>query len=113
MSYERLDLNLLRVFDAIYSERNLTRAASILFISQPAVSNALQRLRELLNDPLFIREHRGVAPTPFANSLAPIVHDALQMIRSGLNSREEFHPEKSRRIFFVSMNDPAEALFLP
>lgn len=113
MSYERLDLNLLRVFDVIYSERNLTRAASILCISQPAVSNAVQRLRETLKDPLFIREHRGVLPTPFADSLAPIIHDALQMVRSGLKSRDEFDPATSQRVFRVSMNDPAEALFLP
>src|SRR5690349_21439814 len=113
MSYEQLDLNLLKVFDAIYTERNLTRAARILNVSQPAVSNALQRLRESLHDPLFVRERRGVVPTPFADSLAIPVHNALQMVRSGLSSREKFVPAESQRVFRVSMNDPAEALFLP
>ena len=113
MSYHRLDLNLLRVFDVIYTERNLTRAAGVLHISQPAVSNALQRLRETLNDPLFIRERRGVTPTPFAESLAPPIQNALQLVRSGLSSLEDFSPARSERTFRVSMNDPAEALFLP
>lgn len=113
MSYQQLDLNLLKVFDAIYAERNLTRAARILNISQPAVSNALQRLRESLDDPLFIRERRGVTPTPFADSLAAPVQNALQLVRSGLSSREAFTPQQSQRTFRVSMNDPAEALFLP
>jgi len=113
MSFQNLDLNLLRAFDVIYIERNLTRASKILCISQPAVSNALQRLRESLGDPLFIRERRGMMPTPFADSLAPAVHSALQLIRSGLGAREEFSPKISKRMFRVSMNDPAEALFLP
>lgn len=113
MSYQNLDLNLLRAFDVIYTERNLTRASKILYISQPAVSNALQRLRDSLGDPLFIRERRGMMPTPFADSFAPAVHSALQLIRSGLGAREEFSPQLSKRMFRVSMNDPAEALFLP
>jgi len=113
MSYTQLDLNLLRVFDAIYAERNLTRAAMILHVSQPAVSNALQRLRDALDDPLFIRERRGVATTPYADSIAAPVHDALLLVNSGLSIREKFSPERSQRTFRVSMNDPAEVLFLP
>lgn len=67
----RIDLNLFRVFEVIYRERNLTRAAVILSLSQSAVSHALNRLREQLGDPLFVREGRGVAPTPLARQLAP------------------------------------------
>ena len=113
MSVERLDLNLLKVFDVIYNERNLTRAAEVLHITQPAVSNSLQRLRENLNDPLFIRERRGVVPTPFADSLAPNVQAALRLIREGLSVIDAFDPAISERTFRVSMNDPIEALFLP
>lgn len=110
--FENLDLNLLRTFDVIYTERSLTRASKILNVSQPAVSNALHRLRESLGDPLFVRERRGMMPTSFADSFAPAVHRALDSIRSGLSTREEFLPECSHRSFRVSMNDPAEALFL-
>jgi DNA-binding transcriptional LysR family regulator len=113
MAYEQLDLNLLRVFDAIYAERNLTRAAMVLNVSQPAVSNALKRLREALNDALFVRERRGVVPTAYADNFAQSVHNALNLVRSELNSRERFSPERSQRTFRVSMNDPAEELFLP
>lgn len=110
--FESLDLNLLRTFDVIYTERSLTRASKILNVSQPAVSNALHRLRESLGDPLFVRERRGMMPTSFADSFAPAVHRALESIRDGLSTRETFLPESSRRSFRVSMNDPAEALFL-
>lgn len=113
MSFHNLDLNLLRVFDVIYTERNLTRAANILHISQPAVSNALHRLREVLHDPLFVRERRGVAPTPFADSLAPSIHSALQLVRSGLSSIEDFSSATSSRTFRISLNDHVESLLLP
>lgn len=113
MPLERLDLNLLRVFDVIYNERSLTRAASILHISQPAVSNALNRLRETLHDPLFIRERRGMSPTPAADSLAPAVQNALELLRSGLSSLEAFSPERAERTFRLSINDHVEAMVLP
>lgn len=113
MAIENLDLNLLRIFDVVYRERNLTRASEILHISQPAVSNALQRLRDSLGDPLFIRERRGVNTTAFADSIAPDIQDALHLIRHSLNSFNEFDPSSTRRTFKVSMNDPVEALFLP
>ena len=66
MSLHNVDLNLFVVFDAIYQQRNLTRASEVLFMSQPAVSNALARLRESLNDPLFVRAPGGMRPTPLA-----------------------------------------------
>lgn len=110
--FEHLDLNLLRTFDIIYSERSLTRASRILNVSQPAVSNALQRLRESLGDQLFVRERRGMTPTSFAESFAPAVHRALASIKSELNARQDFAPSTAERSFRLSMNDPAEALFL-
>ncbi|WP_313802934.1 LysR family transcriptional regulator [Sphingobium sp.] len=110
--FEHLDLNLLRVFDIIYSERSLTRAARVLNISQPAVSNALHRLRESLGDPLFVRERRGMMPTSFADGIAPTVHKALAAIKNELTAHEGFSPATTERGFRLSMNDPAEALFL-
>lgn len=113
MSFENLDLNLLRVFDAVYRERNITRAAEALHMSQPTASNALQRLRDALGDPLFIRERRGVKTTTFADSIAPDIQNALFLVRQSINSIKDFDPSTTRRTFKVSMNDPVEALFLP
>ena len=70
MSFNRLDLNLLRVFDAVWQTRSVTVAASNLHLTQPAVSKQLHRLRELLEDPLFVRTNDGMAPTPRAEALA-------------------------------------------
>jgi len=113
MRLEQLDLNLLLVFDAVYTERNLTKVAKVLNITQPAVSNALQRLRNRLDDPLFIRGSKGVSPTVFADNMAPQIHEALQLMRRGLNKQHDFSPQDSSRTFRISMNDQAEALFLP
>ncbi len=77
MSFNRLDLNLLRVFDAIFQTRSVTVAASNLHLTQPAVSKQLNRLRELLEDPLFVRTNDGMAPTPRAEALAIPIRQAL------------------------------------
>src|SRR5471032_3329595 len=77
MSFLTLDLNLLRVFDAVMTEQNLTRAAGHLAMTQPAVSNAIKRLRESLGDELLIRTAYGVKPTPRAEALWPSVRSAL------------------------------------
>ena len=73
MNLRSLDLNLLPVLEAVYSERSLTRASETLHITQPAVSNALARLRTHFEDPLFVREGRGVKPTAMAEALMPAV----------------------------------------
>ena len=78
LNFRSLDLNLLRVFDEVMSERSLTRAAHKLSITQPAVSNALNRLRELLDDPLLVRVGRSMQPTPRAQALAQELPPALQ-----------------------------------
>ena len=80
MKLSQVDLNLFVVFDAIYAEQNLTRAAEILHITQPAVSNALNRLRETLGDPLFVRIARGMRPTPVAHTLVEPIRAALRQL---------------------------------
>ena len=81
-NFRTLDLNLLRVFDEVMAERNLTRAARNLAMTQPAVSNALNRLRETLGDKLLVRSGYGVEPTPRALALWPAVADALRHWRT-------------------------------
>ncbi|MGJ8690307.1 MAG: LysR family transcriptional regulator [Gammaproteobacteria bacterium] len=113
MLIKKCDLNLFLVFDTIYTERNLTQAAKILAITQPAVSNALARLRKLFNDELFVRTARGMQPTPVADSIAQSVSEALSLLKSSILEREDFNPLLSERIFQFSMTDLAEALVLP
>ena len=113
MRLQNVDLNLFVVFDAIYTERNLTRAAEVLHITQPAASNALTRLRRTMNDELFVRSRQGVIPTPVADNIIGRVREALQLMTSSLVESETFNPETAEKTFRVSMNDMAEALFLP
>ena len=80
-NFGNLDLNLLRVFDEVMVERSLTRAGLRLSMTQPAVSNALKRLRETLGDDLFRRNGFGVEPTAYAETIWPTVRDALQQLR--------------------------------
>ena len=83
-NFRTLDLNLLRVFDQVMAERNLTRAAGNLAMTQPAVSNALNRLREAVGDKLVVRSGYGIEPTPRALSLWPAISDALRQMESSL-----------------------------
>lgn len=84
LDLRQLDLNLLLAFDAIYQQRSVTRAADVMCLSQPAMSNALRRLRELCGDPLFIKSRLGVTPTLVAHRLADYVRTALEALRDGL-----------------------------
>ncbi|MGG2019078.1 LysR family transcriptional regulator [Pseudomonas sp. S8] len=84
LDLRQLDLNLLLAFDAIYQQRSVTRAAQVMCLSQPAMSNALRRLRELCGDPLFIKSRLGVTPTLVAHRLADYVRSALESLRDGL-----------------------------
>tara|TARA_R110001592_G_scaffold93714_2_gene271899 strand:+ start:1673 stop:2572 length:900 start_codon:yes stop_codon:yes gene_type:complete len=113
MASKRCDLNLFLVFDTIYSERNLTQAAKSLAITQPAVSNALARLRKLFNDELFVRSARGMQPTPVADSIAQNVSEALSLLKNSVLEREVFDPACSERTYQFSMTDLAEAVVLP
>jgi DNA-binding transcriptional LysR family regulator len=110
---EDIDLNLLVVFKHMLAERNVSRVAETLDLSQPAVSNALGRLRKLLGDELFLRTPSGMEPTPFAEQLADSVTYALGMIHSALNQRSSFDPTSSTRPFVIGMTDIGEIYFLP
>ncbi|MFY0567849.1 LysR family transcriptional regulator [Archangium lansingense] len=109
----QLDLNLFRVFDVVYRERNFTRAAEILFLSQSAVSHALARLREQLDDPLFVRQGRGVAPTPLAERLAPGIQEALGLFQQAVDRTRHFDPRRDVGHVTLAMNDELEPAFLP
>jgi DNA-binding transcriptional LysR family regulator len=113
MNLRTIDLNLLPVFEAIYVERSLTRASEALHITQPAVSNALARLRAALGDPLFVRAARGMAPTPAADALIGPVREALARLRSGLDQRTRFDPATSERVFSAAMGEVAAAALAP
>jgi len=113
MRLSQVDLNLFIVFDTIYTERNLTRAADVLFITQPAVSNALNRLRNTFNDPLFVRTPQGMAPTPLAENIVGPVREALQLLTTSVQEADVFDPAVAEKTFNFSMNDEAEALLLP
>jgi DNA-binding transcriptional LysR family regulator len=108
-----LDLNLLRVFEAVLAERSITAAARTLHLTQPAVSNALARLRTHLGDSLFVRDGRQMLPTPRARELAGPVREALSLIRGAFGEAERrFAPEVSQRRFVVGMREVIEALLL-
>jgi DNA-binding transcriptional LysR family regulator len=107
-----LDLNLLRVFDQVMAERNLTRAANNLAMTQPAVSNALNRLRDALGDRLVVRSGYGVEPTPKALAVWPAIADALRQIESSL-APGEFVPTQANTTFVLAMADATAAELMP
>ncbi|MEO5321980.1 LysR family transcriptional regulator [Mesorhizobium sp. CC13] len=108
----KLDLNLLHVFAAVYSEASITRAAETLNVTQPAVSNSLSRLRDVFGDQLFVRAGQGIAPTPLARSLIEPIRGALVALDRTLATHEPFDPLTSERILCFSMSDFAEAVVL-
>ncbi|GLS16607.1 LysR family transcriptional regulator [Hydrogenophaga electricum] len=111
-NFRTLDLNLLRVFDEVMAERNLTRAAHNLAMTQPAVSNALRRLRESLGDELVRRSGYGVEPTPLALAVWPTVRDALQRLQESL-APGGFDPAHARNAFVIAMADATAAKIVP
>lgn len=113
MNLNNIDLNLFLVFNAIYNERNLTKAANILCITQPAVSNALKRFRVAVNDQLFIRTPTGMAPTPVAESMIAQVQQAIQLLGLSITSNQSFNPKTAEKNFVFSMNDMVEIALLP
>lgn len=113
MKLSDIDLNLFVVFDAIYTEGNLTRAGEIIGITQPAVSNSLSRLRTLFDDPLFVRTAEGMVPTPVAQNIIGPVRQALGLMRSSVQESEAFDPSLSDKRFRVSMTDLSQAIILP
>src|SRR5262245_4378455 len=113
MRLSEIDLNLLVVFEAIYREGNLTRAAKKLHLTQPALSHALSRLRELFGDPLFSRTGRAMVPTPFARNMIVPVREALTTLERSLFPGQTFDATGSQRRFFVGVRDVLEATLLP
>jgi DNA-binding transcriptional LysR family regulator len=113
MHIKDIDLNLLRLFDAVYRTRNVSRAAELLDLTQPAASQGLSRLRALIHDPLFMRAAGGVQPTPKAQRLADPVRLALATLEQALGETAGFDPTRSTRSFHIHMSDIGESRFLP
>ncbi len=108
-----MDLNLLKTLDAVMKARSVNVAAEALGISAPAVSQSLNRLREQYNDPLFIREGRGIAPTNFAIELHAEVQEPLNLLLNGSKSRQHFDAQNSRRTFRISSHKDIDILVVP
>ena len=113
MHLSQVDLNLFVVLEAIYREGNITRAGQQLNLTQPAISHALKRLRDLLQDPLFVRHGTHMVPTPFTRNMIEEVRQALQMLEGNLSQSRNFVPEHARRNFHLSLWEYAEARILP
>jgi DNA-binding transcriptional LysR family regulator len=109
----KYDLNLLPVFVALMEERSVTRAAERLGITQPALSNALNRLRDMLRDPLFIRERYGMKPTQMAEELAPVIGGMLASIDDVILGQQNFDPAQATRLFTVAPNSYVEFVLIP
>jgi DNA-binding transcriptional LysR family regulator len=108
MDIRAVDLNLLKAFDALNSERAVTRAASRIGLSQPAMSHALSRLRGLFGDDLFVRTPGGMEPTARAREIAPLVSSAIERIEAALNLGAGFDPATSLASFTAGMGEYAE-----
>ncbi len=113
MRLDRIDLNLFVVMDAIYRERSVTKVAQHLNLTQPAVSNALSRLRQTFDDPLFVRTPEGMMPTPVADSVIADVRKALGLLNRSVGINARFDPLRSDKKFRLAMNDLAQSLVLP
>ncbi len=108
MDIRAVDLNLLKAFDALMSERAVTRAAGRIGLSQPAMSHALSRLRSLFTDELFVRTPTSMEPTARAREIAPLISAAIEHIEAALNLGVGFDPAKSAAIFTAGMAEYAE-----
>src|SRR6478672_7275062 len=112
LSFRTLDLNLLKVFEALMTEGSVTRAANALMMTQPAVSNALARLRDSLGDPLFVRSGTGIRPTQRAVALWEPIGEALERMRGALDE-QVFDPGRAQTEFSLSMSDYVASLVVP
>ncbi|WP_245639611.1 LysR family transcriptional regulator [Paraburkholderia heleia] len=113
MDIRQVDLNLLKVFDALLKKRHVTQAGASIGLSQPAMSYALSKLRELFGDPLFVRTGRGMEPTPRAQALGDPVARLLDLVQVEILPAPEFRPAESSRSFVLCMSDIGEMVFLP
>ncbi|MFZ6843116.1 LysR family transcriptional regulator [Undibacterium sp. RuTC16W] len=108
-----IDLNLLVVFQEVFQDKQISSVAKKLGLSQPAVSNALARLRRTFDDELFVRTAQGMQATPFAESLAEPIANALGSVSRALNQHDSFDPASSKRQFTIAMTDVGEVYFMP
>lgn len=113
MNINKVDLNLLVYLDVLLREKNVTRAANQLNITQPAMSNGLKRLRDLLNDPILVRTSDGMVPTERARELAPVVRGVLLTLEETLQPNKDFEPEYSQRVFRIMASDYAASTLIP
>ena len=113
MQIGALHLTQLQLVEALARNGNLTDAAKQIGLTQPAASHALARLRRELQDPIFVRTSEGMRPTPYGSRLAAAVHDALQVLRDGLERSQDFEPRNSKRTFNMFMSDIGQLLYLP
>nr|WP_320135429.1 LysR family transcriptional regulator [uncultured Amphritea sp.] len=112
-SLRQFDLNLLLLLEALLTECHVSRAAQRMFLSQSAMSHALNRLRQQLDDPLLVRAGNGLKLTPRAKSMLPDIRQAIRMIEHSLNPPEPFDPSHSERCFTIASTDYFEAVTLP
>ena len=112
MKISSFDLNLFVIMNSIYTEGSLTKAAEVVGITQPAVSNALSRLREKFDDELFVRTGSGMVPTQKTENIIKDVQNALQLMQKSVNEPDEFKPESSQRTFRISLGDINEGRIL-
>ncbi len=113
MNLNKIDLNLLIVFDTVFRIRNITKAGEELHLTQSAVSNALKRLRDVVGDPLFSRSAQGMIPTQTAHGLSGPVREILDQIQHALDQARSFEPRNARRRFRVFLSDVGQLVFLP
>ena len=113
MHISRIDLNLLVVLDAIFTEGGITKAAHKLHLTQPAISHSLGRLRDLFGDALFVREGRAMVPTPTARNLIDPVRRALRGLEVTLNEIDRFEPATTQKRFTLGVRDVYESTLLP
>ena len=109
----RYDLNLLPIFVALMEERSVTRAAERMGMTQPALSNALSRLRLMLQDQLFVRERYGIQPTPIALELSPLIAEALAQLDNAVLGQQAFDPVQAERLFTIAPNGYVEFVLVP
>jgi DNA-binding transcriptional LysR family regulator len=112
MNIHGVDLNLLKAFDALHTERAVTRAADRIGLSQPAMSHALSRLRGLFADDLFVRTSDGMKPTARAREIAPLIAAAIEQIAVALNLGAGFDPASSLATFTAGMGEYAEVALI-
>lgn len=113
MHISRVDLNLLVVLDTIYTEGGITKAAEKLHLTQPAISHALARLRDMFNDPLFERQGHKMVPTPLAKRLIDPLRESLQHLGAILNDTQNFEPATARKRFVIGLRDYMESTVMP